>query len=183
MHAYLVNKEVPLVVGRFDSIQAAENVSAKARFDADVITARDEALAEYTTRELTALYNSIVNDKPVKAFKTKGDAARRLVKALHTIDFRGKVVKSGDTRTKDIPAGKLTGELKPVRKDSRIGKLIAALQKGGTLKELADAIGYPEPTLWRDHAYSLQRKGYGRTQRDGKFYLVLPEGVKEPLFK
>ena len=183
MHAYLINNEIPNVVGKFDSIKAANRMRDRARFDAGVLTARDESLAEYTTRELTALYNSVVEDKPVKAFKTKSDAARRLVKALYAKDFKGNVVKSGDTRTKDIPAGKLTGELKPVRKDSRIGKLIAALHKGGTLKELSDAIGYPEPTLWRDHAYSLQRKGYGRTQRDGKFYLVLPEGVKEPLFK
>jgi hypothetical protein len=92
-------------------------------------------------------------------------------------------VKSGDTRTRNIPPNKLTDTIKPVRKDSRIGKLVMALMQGGTLKELANAIGYPEQTLWRDHAYSLQRKGYGREQREGKYYLVLPEGVTEPLFK
>jgi len=76
-----------------------------------------------------------------------------------------------------------TEKVKPVKKGSRLAIMIEKMQDGATLQELADAMNYPIQKIWRDHAFSLQRKGYGRVQEGDKFFLVLPEGVEEPLIK
>lgn len=184
MHAYLINNQdnKPFVIGRFDTKSAAESIVSRAAFPADVVTERSETLANYTVDQLVSLYNSVAQSGQVKSFKSKKIAIERLIRALHEADYRGKVV-TKDSTTKDFAPLTQVGELRPVRKDSRIGKLVVAMQKGGTVEELAKAIDYPASKLWRDHAYSLQRKGYGREFRDGKFWLVLPDGISEPLIK
>jgi len=184
MHAYLINEEQGSIVGKFDSVKSAEELKKRAAFKAAVITERSESLSEFSTGTLTSLYNSVTpEDRKVKQFKTKALAIKRLVRALHETNYKERLVTPKSTRTRDIEPGKLTDKIVPVRRQSRIGKLIKALHEGGTLEELAEAIDYPASKLWRDHGYSLQRKGYGREQRDGKFFLVMPEGMTEPLLR
>lgn len=182
MQAYLINEDRGSVLGGFSSIKAARAVRDNAVFRAGIITLAPVSLAPYTKTELTSLYNSVSSTRNrVRSFRTRGDVMKRLTRALKNSDTQESTTDMRGPKTKDIEPLCTVDRLRPVQRDSRLGRMIAALHKGVTIEELAKAMKYPKAIIWRDHA--LKRKGYGRKKVGDKFYLVLPEGCTEPLFR
>ena len=180
MKAYILNTNTNKVIGRFDNIAAAADLNTTARVPGFVFTATSDSLQDLTFEQAVEAYKNLTGIPAADRrdyFATRVDALRCLVKALAVYDFKTEVVLTSNGGVEDLkPAATLT----PVRRTTRLGRCIALLWEGATVEELAAKLNHPVKYIWRDHV--LSRKGYGRTFRNGKFYLVLPAGYDEPLY-
>lgn len=76
----------------------------------------------------------------------------------------------------NVAAGKVGGA---ARANTKIAMLIDLLFRGTTTEEIDATLGGPKG-LTNTRQRHLQVYGYGVRQEGGRFYLVLPEGMKEP---
>lgn len=179
MKAYILNTNTNKVVARFDNVADAAKVRDMAGITGPVFTGIG-GYEDMSFDQIVATYKNLtgvpVTDR-IEYFATRAHALRCLVKALAVYDFKPEVIRTSSGGVDDLtPAKSLT----PVRRTTRLGRCIALLWEGATVDELAAKLNHPVKYIWRDHV--LSRKGYGRTFRNGKFYLVLPDGYDEPLF-
>lgn len=180
MKAYILNTNTNKVIGRFDNVAAAADLNAVAKIPGVVFGENGDSLRDLTFEQIIAAYKNLTGipaTERVDFFATRVHALRCLVKALAVYDFTSEVVLTSNGGVDDL---KPAAELIPVRRTTRLGRCIALLWEGATVEELAAKLNHPVKYIWRDHV--LSRKGYGRTFRNGKFYLVLPPGYDEPLF-
>ncbi len=157
------------------------------------------SLSNLSLAELVKFYNKHA-DKPIKGFKDKPTAIKRIKKLGVKLDFsaaaakadKPKVTKKTTTKadkpkrdrraeiTFPLKARKLSGK---VRKESTRGKMVAMLASGCTLEEMADMLHKHDKArghnpyvsrAWRI-MLSLNRKiGYGVAKTGDKYKLVKP---------
>lgn len=132
----------------------------------------------------------------IKGAKSKSaaiTAARKAVKLL--ADARDDARTAGDagaTKTKKsararrgqddrviVPAGK-PDDVKPTKEGSKRAILIQALARGATLDHLVELLGWNKETVSSALRWDVKQMGLGVERRAGKYYLLLPEGVKRP---
>lgn len=180
MKAYILNTNTNKVIGRFDSIAAAADLNTVAKIPGFVFNTHPDSLRDLSFEQVIEAYKNLTGIPAADRrdyFVTRVDALRCLVKALAVYDFSAEVVLTSNGGVEDLkPAATLT----PVRRTTRLGRCIGLLWEGATVEELAAKLNHPAKYIWRDHV--LSRKGYGRTFRNGKFYLVLPPGYDAPLY-
>lgn len=180
MKAYIFNSTTKKVIGRFDNIAAAADLNVMAKIPGFVFNSNADSLRDMSFDDAITAYKNLTGipeDDKIEYFATRAHAIRCLIKALAVYDFNREVVVTSNGGVEDLPAA---ANLIPVRRTTRLGRCIALLWQGATVDELAEKLNHPVKYIWRDHV--LSRKGYGRTFRNGKFYLVLPPGYDEPLF-
>ncbi len=69
-------------------------------------------------------------------------------------------------------------DVKPTKEGSKRALLVTALARGTTVEHLMDLLGWNRPTVTSAIYSDVKAIGLGVERRDGKYFLLLPEGVK-----
>jgi hypothetical protein len=69
-------------------------------------------------------------------------------------------------------------DVKPTKEGSKRALLVAALARGTTVEHLMDLLGWNRPTVTSAIYSDVKAIGLGVERREGKYILLLPEGVK-----
>lgn len=162
---------------------------------ADLIAAvRKHAVTNYEKDGFDFLVECWTDDdiaNAIKGAKSKTaaiTAARKAVKAL--AEARQDVRSAGDVdmpkmrkaRTLDDRVIQEPGKLedvKPTKEGSKRALLVMALQRGATIEHLMEVVGWNRDTVSSAIRTDLKAIGLGVERRDGKYYLLLPEGMKD----
>jgi len=182
MPTYLINLDTLQVKARFATRAAAGNMARRMKFNWYIADANRDDLNPLTIGQIVALYNNLCesDESHISVDTNKVQAIAMLADKMTRTQFVDRTISM--KATKDVGALEKVAEVKPLRRNSRIGKVVAALANGATIEELCKVADYPDPKrFWRDH--NLVRKGYGRQFRAGKYYLVLPAGMDAPIFR
>lgn len=183
MIAYLVDLRNMTVIGKYNSITVAKAARDRVEYPVEVVTATRIGLRKLPAAELTVLliniqqYKGRCAEKVMKAMRRvpRDIIVLRVCQALRDADWSNRL--QVEVRTKRLEP---KNEIKPARRKSTTGKLIKALSKGATLEELEAATGYPAARIWKDYGHAIRRRGYGREFRDGRYWLLMPDGMHAP---
>lgn len=165
---------------------------------AELIAAvREHAVANYEKDGFDFLVECWTDDdiaEAVKGAKSKAaaiTAARKAVKPL--ADARRDARAAGDVEAPkpEKPARAPRGledrilvepgnaeDVKPTKEGSKRALLVTALSRGTTVEHLMDLLGWNRPTVTSAIYSDVKAIGLGVERREGKYTLLLPEGMK-----
>lgn len=69
-------------------------------------------------------------------------------------------------------------DVKPTKEGSKRALLVTALSRGTTVEHLMDLLGWNRPTVTSAIYSDVKAIGLGVERREGKYTLLLPEGMK-----
>lgn len=164
---------------------------------AELIAAvREHAVANYEKDGFDFLVECWSDDdiaEAIKGAKTKTaaiSAARKAVKVLADARDDARAAGDADATKAEKPARaprRLEDrvlvepgnpeDVKPTKEGSKRALLVTALARGTTVEHLMDLLGWNRPTVTSAIYSDVRAIGLGVERRDGKYFLLLPEGM------
>ena len=145
-------------------------------------------IASLSTKGLLVITDEAVNGEgPVQ--QVLSDDGVRAAFDLMADGIEAKAKKPAPTTEK--PARKLRGlddrviqapgkldDVRPTKEGSKRALLVIALQRGATIEHLMEVVGWNRETVSSALRTDLKAIGLGCERRKGKYFLMLPEGMK-----
>ena len=128
--------------------------------------------------QLVVIYNSIAPQGAlVRRFESRAVGARRLLALLATVP------QPPNKEKKDMPRNATIGEFRPIRRNSKLGRVVAAVDGVSTVAAIAATVGETPEDVVRFLKAARRSHGvdYAHDADTGVVSLVLPDGVSSAL--